>query len=76
MSLVARGLLVLLRVYSAISPMFPRHCRYEPSCSRYAAEAIQIYGAVRGSLLTLRRLARCHPWSPGGVDRVPRQTAA
>ncbi|MEE2732208.1 MAG: membrane protein insertion efficiency factor YidD [Pseudomonadota bacterium] len=64
--------LFLLKLYQlAISPLMPPHCRFEPSCSTYAQEAIQRYGFARGSLLTLRRLSKCHPWGPGGYDPVP-----
>lgn len=62
----------LIRVYRfAISPLFPRACRFEPTCSRYALDALERYGALRGSWLTLRRLARCHPFTRGGFDPVP-----
>lgn len=65
-------LLLLLRFYKfAISPMLGQNCRFYPSCSVYAAEAIQIHGAAKGSLLAGRRLCKCHPWHPGGVDLVP-----
>lgn len=65
-------LIALLRVYRfAISPMFGQTCRYYPSCSAYAIEALQVHGAVRGSWLAVKRVARCHPWTPGGVDHVP-----
>nr|WP_246406655.1 membrane protein insertion efficiency factor YidD [Modestobacter versicolor] len=55
----------------AISPAFPPRCRFQPSCSAYAAEAIEVHGAGRGSWLAVRRLAKCAPWHPGGVDLVP-----
>jgi putative membrane protein insertion efficiency factor len=72
MSPLARLLSGLIVVYQRLlSPLFPRHCRYEPTCSAYAAEAIRVHGAMRGSVLALRRIGRCHPWAPGGIDRVP-----
>ncbi|MBV9232539.1 MAG: membrane protein insertion efficiency factor YidD [Candidatus Eremiobacteraeota bacterium] len=55
-----------------ISPLLPRACRFYPSCSEYAAEAIACHGMLRGGWLALRRLARCNPWHPGGVDFVAR----
>ena len=65
-------LIGLLRVYRAvISPLYGEVCRYYPSCSAYALEAVEVHGSVRGSWLAVRRLARCHPWTPGGVDKVP-----
>ena len=54
-----------------ISPMLPPACRFHPSCSEYAAEAVDRHGAARGGVLAARRLARCHPWCGGGVDPVP-----
>lgn len=64
--------LAILTVYRrAISPMLGQRCRYYPSCSAYALEAVQSHGVVRGGWLGLRRLGRCHPWTPGGVDMVP-----
>jgi putative membrane protein insertion efficiency factor len=54
-----------------ISPLLGRHCRYEPTCSRYAMDAIARYGAARGSMMAVRRIGRCHPWAPGGFDPVP-----
>ncbi|MFZ6815016.1 membrane protein insertion efficiency factor YidD [Undibacterium sp. Rencai35W] len=68
-------LLFLLRVYKfAISPMLGQNCRFYPSCSDYAAEAIREHGAAKGSLLAGKRLCKCHPWHPGGVDLVPQKT--
>jgi len=64
--------LACLRTYRyAISPLLGRNCRFFPSCSEYAAEAVNKYGALRGTGLALRRLSRCHPWNPGGFDPVP-----
>jgi hypothetical protein len=61
----------LIRLYQlAVSPLLPPACRFYPSCSQYALVAIAEYGAVRGGWLALARLARCHPWNPGGVDFV------
>ena len=72
MSRVARALLFLLRVYqSFFSALMPSACKFYPSCSYYAADAVQIHGARRGSWLALRRLLRCHPFTRGGVDLVP-----
>jgi putative membrane protein insertion efficiency factor len=65
-------LVLLLRAYRAvISPLYGEVCRYYPSCSAYALEAVQTHGSVKGSWLAARRLARCHPWAAGGVDHVP-----
>lgn len=65
-------LIALLRGYRfAISPLFGQTCRYYPSCSAYAIEAITVHGAIKGSWLATKRVARCHPWTPGGVDHVP-----
>lgn len=65
-------LLLLLKGYKlGISPFLGQHCRFFPSCSDYAHEAILNHGAVRGSLLAGRRLCKCHPWHTGGIDLVP-----
>jgi uncharacterized protein len=68
-SLLLRG---LIRAYQLLlSPLLPPSCRYLPSCSNYAAEAIATHGALRGSWLALARLLRCHPWGGSGYDPVP-----
>ena len=65
-------LLLLLRFYQlAISPYLGQNCRFYPSCSNYAREAIDRHGAAAGVLLAARRLCKCHPWHAGGVDPVP-----
>jgi putative membrane protein insertion efficiency factor len=71
-NLFARGLVVVISFYRrVISPLFPAHCRYEPSCSAYAIEAIHVHGAGRGVVLAARRIGRCHPWGGTGLDPVP-----
>jgi len=69
MKAVALGALRLYKV--AISPYLPSSCRFEPTCSAYARQAIETYGVARGTWLGLRRLGRCHPWHAGGYDPVP-----
>ena len=68
-------LLLTIRIYQlCLSPFVGGQCRFYPSCSGYAAEAVDAHGALRGGWLALRRLLRCHPWHPGGVDLVPEKT--
>jgi len=69
MKLIVQG---LIRFYQyALSPFLGSRCRFFPSCSAYAAEAVEKYGALRGVVLGLKRLAHCHPWHPGGFDPLP-----
>lgn len=71
-NLPRRLLMGLIQGYQyLISPVLPGSCRYEPTCSAYAAEAVARFGALRGGWLALRRLARCHPWGGWGYDPVP-----
>ncbi len=65
-------LIGFIRLYQAIiSPWFPGSCRYHPTCSHYGIEALRQHGTLKGGWLTLKRIARCHPWSSGGHDPVP-----
>ena len=67
-----RFLLALLRFYKReISPYLPPSCRFVPTCSEYAMQAVMKYGAVKGGYLAVRRILRCHPFHPGGYDPVP-----
>jgi putative membrane protein insertion efficiency factor len=66
------SLIALIRAYQyLISPLLGNHCRFYPSCSHYAVEAIRVHGPGHGLWLSLRRLSRCHPWHAGGYDPVP-----
>ena len=69
---MGRFLIAMLRAYQyLLSPWWGRQCRFAPSCSNYALEAIERHGALSGSWLALKRVLRCHPWHPGGFDPVP-----
>jgi putative membrane protein insertion efficiency factor len=61
----------LIRGYQHLMSWSPPKCRFAPSCSQYALEAIETHGAISGSWLAVRRISRCHPWNPGGFDPVP-----
>jgi uncharacterized protein len=74
--MIGRGLrwvlILLVRAYQvALSPLLPPACRYYPSCSAYAIEALERHGALRGAWMAARRIARCNPFRPGGYDPVP-----
>lgn len=67
-----RFLLASIRLYQlSLRPWLGHHCRFYPTCSDYAAQAIQAHGSLRGGLMALRRVLRCHPWHAGGLDPVP-----
>jgi putative membrane protein insertion efficiency factor len=71
----ARPLMAVVRWYQIARAGRPSPCRFEPSCSTYAADALRTHGAVRGSALAVRRLCRCHPWGGHGYDPVPSKKA-
>ena len=72
MNLAQRLLIGLIRGYQLfLSPFIGNQCRFTPTCSHYAREAVEKYGAIKGSWLAMRRVTRCHPWHPGGHDPVP-----
>jgi putative membrane protein insertion efficiency factor len=70
---MTRAVAILLKFYKgAVSPWLPTACRYVPTCSEYAAEAVARHGAARGAMLACWRVLRCHPWGRGGYDPVPK----
>jgi len=71
-SLASQFLILLVRIYQVtLSPFMGGHCRYQPTCSKYAIEALRDHGAFRGGWLAFKRVARCHPWGGSGWDPVP-----
>ena len=73
-SWAARLLLLLVGLYQRTSAWRSPRCRFHPTCSTYARESIEVHGAARGTALAIRRLFRCHPWNPGGIDPVKPRT--
>jgi uncharacterized protein len=72
-NLLVRLLIVLVRFYQlALSPFFGQQCRFTPTCSHYAIEALQKHGVAKGMWLAVKRILRCHPWQAGGHDQVPK----
>lgn len=70
--MIIRALIAAIKMYQRlISPIFGSNCRFYPTCSAYSIEALQAYGAFRGSLMSIGRILRCGPWSSGGLDPVP-----
>jgi len=69
---ITMGLVFMIRIYQRlVSPLFPASCRYIPSCSEYAVQALMRHGLLRGAWYAALRVARCHPWAEGGEDPVP-----
>lgn len=72
--MIKTALIFLIKIYRyLISPLFPQSCRFTPTCSRYSIEAIERYGILKGMVLGMKRVLRCHPFHPGGYDPVPTQ---
>jgi putative membrane protein insertion efficiency factor len=70
--MIAKLLFLLIKGYQkGISPFLPARCRFYPTCSQYGVESIKRFGAVKGSYLTVKRILKCHPFHPGGIDEVP-----
>lgn len=73
MNPLTRVMTGMIRLYQiALSPYFGRDCRFTPTCSHYAKEALELHGPLKGSWLAVKRIGRCHPWHPGGYDPVPK----
>ncbi len=75
MSYVGRGLVALVKGYRKLPRVRPPVCRFDPTCSGYAVEAIERHGALRGTWLAFKRVGKCHPWGPTGWDPVPERSA-
>ncbi len=74
--IVLKSIIQLLRAYQfVISPLLGANCRFYPSCSSYTIQAIETHGLIKGSILSLMRIGKCHPWHPGGIDEVPEKTS-
>ncbi len=72
--IVSKVLILIVRLYQyTISPLLGANCRYMPTCSAYAVEAIEIHGPLKGGLLAIKRILSCHPWGGSGIDRVPKK---
>ncbi len=69
--MIRRLMIWLVQGYQRVSRCFPAHCRFYPTCSDYTIEALRKHGIVTGLWLSLKRICRCHPWNPGGIDPVP-----
>lgn len=72
--IVSKVLILIVRIYQyTISPLLGANCRYMPTCSAYAVEAIEIHGPLKGGLLAIKRILSCHPWGGSGIDPVPKK---
>jgi putative membrane protein insertion efficiency factor len=72
--MIAKLLLLLIKGYQkGVSPFLPARCRFYPTCSQYGVESIKRFGAIKGSYLTVKRILKCHPFHPGGIDEVPKK---
>lgn len=73
--IISSTLVFFIRIYQVVlSPILGANCRFSPTCSAYAVEAIQVYGPVKGSFLAIKRISSCHPWGRHGYDPVPKKT--